>query len=149
MTVPLVIGLGSFHGDDQAGWLVLSHLRQLGYPSSRLIQAHHAASILDACDIETALVICDACLAQVHPGTIHSIDGASDSFFYERPFSSHDLSVAETIQLLLRISDTVPRIHLWAIEGSRWDAETLASPEVESAAQQVAQSIYDTNCKSR
>lgn len=25
MTRPLVIGLGSFHGDDQAGWLVVDH----------------------------------------------------------------------------------------------------------------------------
>ena len=52
MTVPLIVGLGSHHGDDQAGWLVIDRLQERGYPTSRLVRLRKPADLLDVFDAE-------------------------------------------------------------------------------------------------
>ena len=56
MTWPLIVGLGSHHGDDQAGWLVLDRLRERGYPATRLARLQHPADLLDVIDAEQCLM---------------------------------------------------------------------------------------------
>jgi Ni,Fe-hydrogenase maturation factor len=70
VTWPFVIGLGSHHGDDQAGWLVIDQLRERGFPSTRLARLCHPADLLDVIEGEAFFVICDACEGISLPGTI-------------------------------------------------------------------------------
>ena len=60
MTIPLVVGLGSFHGDDQAGWLVIDSLWALGYPVRSARKATHPADLLDDLPAGRPLTVCDA-----------------------------------------------------------------------------------------
>ena len=70
MTHPFVFGLGSHHGDDQAGWLVIDQLQARGYPSNRLTQLRHPADLLDWIDGSDSVVICDAYAGRDDVGTI-------------------------------------------------------------------------------
>lgn len=70
MTQPFVFGLGSHHGDDQAGWLVVDLLQARGYPSNRLARLRHPADLLDWIDRADSVVICDACAGRDDVGAI-------------------------------------------------------------------------------
>lgn len=143
MSLPLVIGLGSFCGDDQAGWLIITGLQELNYPAGRLLRLEHASRLLDFCGTESQLIICDACVSRDTVGVVHQFDGSEDVLMYERPSGSHDLGVPEVVQLLKQLSDTAPRIQVWAVEGAEWTPETPPSSAVQSAARAVAQRIFD------
>lgn len=70
MSGPFVAGLGSHHGDDQAGWLVIEELRKRSFPSKQLARIFHPADLLDLVQGEESLVICDACMGHGSPGKI-------------------------------------------------------------------------------
>lgn len=70
MTGPFVAGLGSHHGDDQAGWLVIEELGKRSFPPNQLARIRHPADLLDLIQGEESLVICDACMGHGSPGKI-------------------------------------------------------------------------------
>src|SRR5579885_1569269 len=73
MTGRLIVGLGSPHGDDQAGWRVISALHARGFPVTSARAASTPADIWNWCRSDHDLTICDA-NADGHPaGTLRSI----------------------------------------------------------------------------
>jgi len=80
MTMPFVAGLGSHHGDDQAGWLVIEELRKRGFPPNQLARILHPADLLDLIHGQESLVICDACMGKDSPGKIRRMNWRRASF---------------------------------------------------------------------
>lgn len=62
MTLPVVFGLGSSHGDDQAGWLIIEALWEFGYPKNYARKATQPADLLDWMQSGLQITVCDACL---------------------------------------------------------------------------------------
>lgn len=165
MTWPLVIGLGSHHGDDQAGWLVVSHLRERKYPEARLASLQHPAQLLDIIEADQDLVICDACSGNGDPGAIHSgrwkpgtlfqlrttvtetsLPGLGNDVATERPrHGSHDLSLFEVMELAYSLNSFPVSAEIWTMEGSRWVPGTEASAAIKSAAVRMADLIWEKN----
>ena len=143
MTWPLVVGLGSHHGDDQAGWLALDRLRERGYPIERLFRARHPAELLDAIDAQQRLVIIDACVGGDSPGTILCFRWPTDRLVYQRPSGSHDLSLIDIMELGQRFGCFPEAADIWTLEGNEWSAGTEPSLEVQSAAARVADAIWE------
>ena len=81
---PFVAGLGSHHGDDQAGWLVIDELFRRGYPAQRLARLRHPADLLDVMDGGESLVICDACTGNGEIGAIRRFRWEAGSTAGER-----------------------------------------------------------------
>jgi hydrogenase maturation protease len=57
----LVVGIGSPHGDDRAGWVVVEALRDIGLPGVQLHQAKVPHELLDSLEEHSALHLIDSC----------------------------------------------------------------------------------------
>lgn len=146
MNLPLVVGLGSHHGDDQAGWLVLERLRERRYPSSKLMRLLHPADLLDVTEAMQPLVICDACVAGASAGTIHRLQWPSDELCYQRASGSHDLPLGPVMELGRRLDCIPESVEIWALEIDAWSTGMNPSDVVRSAAFRVADLIWESRC---
>jgi hydrogenase maturation protease len=142
VTLPFVIGLGSHHGDDQAGWLIIDSLRERGYPSDRLIRARHPAELLDTIDARQSLVMCDACVGSGSIGAVRHWRWPVDRVAYQRPNSTHNLSLGDVLDLGRRIECLPNAIDIWTVEGANWSPGESASTEIVLAARGVADAIW-------
>lgn len=142
MTGPLVIGLGSHHGDDQAGWLIIDRLRELGFPPARLMKALHPADLLDDIESSPSLLMCDACQGMSPVGTIHRWQWPADSLQTLRSPTTHDLGLPAVLELAMRLERCPPRVEIWAVEGREWAPGTMPGDAVRAAASVVAETIW-------
>ena len=142
MTLPLVVGLGSHHGDDQAGWLVLDRLRERNFPGVRLTRILHPVDLLDFCDPQQPLVVCDACHGSGLPGHVRRCCWPSDQVVATRHSGSHDLSLREVLELGRQLGRLPQVVEIWTIEGSVWSPGCASSADVERAAVEVADQLW-------
>ena len=166
MSLPVVIGLGSHHGDDQAGWLVVKHLRERNFPEAKLACLQHPAELLDMIETNQELVICDACSGNGTPGLIHcgiwtpailrqNSKSKSDQFVNRlddelatektRP-GSHDLSLFEIMEIGYSLKSFPELVEIWTVEGTVWEPGAEPTAKIQSAAVRMADLIWDKYC---
>ena len=163
MSWPLVVGLGSHHGDDQAGWLAVRRLRERHFPEASLACLQHPAELLDMIETDQDLVICDACSGNRDPGTIHcgiwrpailvqqqntKSDGCRQRLVanadIEHPRQgSHDLSLFEVMELGYSLNGFPVSAEIWMVEGTDWVPGTNPSASIYLAAARVADLIWE------
>lgn len=136
----LVIGIGSPHGDDRAGWEVIDRiadklsLQQFGSLSSDslfdqtqpgvednsghiLRKASSPLDILDWLDVDCETHIVDAATG-ITTGFVRVDIAALSLFDSLRPGSSHGVELAEVMQLVAAL-DTVPKqLTVWGVEAA-------------------------------
>jgi hydrogenase maturation protease len=147
MNWPLVAGLGSHHGDDQAAWLVLDLLLKRDYPDECLLRLRHPADLLGRNEPTQSLIICDACQGHGGSGTIHNFSWPSDRLVYERPSGSHDLSLSHALELGRQLDCLPATAEIWVVEGNNWAVSTEPSPAVCAAAVTIANAIWKACCR--
>jgi hydrogenase maturation protease len=140
---PIVVGVGSSHGDDQAGWFVVSQLRDLGYPDAALYRAVHPADLFDVALIDRPLIVCDACEGSNARGTIHRFIWPTDRLLEHHSNGTHDLSLLNVLMIGQTIACFPKTVTIWTIEGQTWSSEAPAAAEVENSAAVVARRIWD------
>ncbi len=160
---PLVVGLGSHHGDDQAGWLVVARLRERNFPEASLACLQHPAELLDMIESGQKLVICDACSGNGDPGAIHCgiwrpailaqqrnsesegcLRWVDDDAVIERPRKgSHDLSLFDVMELGYSLNGFPDSTEIWTVEGTAWIPGTNPSASIHLAAARVADLIWE------
>ena len=163
MNWPLVIGLGSHHGDDQAGWLVVRRLRERNFPDASLACLQHPAELLDVIETDQDLVICDACSGNGDPGAIHCgiwrpailvqqrktksdpcRQRLVDDSAIDRPRKgSHDLSLFEVMELGYSLNGFPDSAEIWTVEGKAWVPGTNPSAVIHLAAARLADLIWE------
>ena len=146
MAWPMIVGLGSYNGDDRAGWLALERLQTLGYPQANLLNLSHPAKLLEKMRSDQSLVICDACVAGECVGNIRSLEWPSDKLTYERGTGSHDLSLNEILELARQLECSPPSVKVWTIEGGEWIAGSEPNSVIRTAANRVGDSIWESCC---
>jgi len=114
-----VIGLGSPHGDDQAGWQVIRNLEQIDLPDNvELLSLDRPGPALTSYlkDVEIVILI-DACDAGWAAGTVQefSLPTLLDCAELQSG-SSHQFGVAETLMLSHTLNTQLPDITLYAIQ---------------------------------
>lgn len=139
---PLVIGLGSDNGDDQAGWLVVNRLRELGHAESASYRAVHPADILDVADPQRATIVCDASIGSGVPGSIRRIMWPAQCLMNHDTHGTHDLSLRQVLTLGQELRCLPPTITIWTIEAQAWLAGSPPTREVQAAAFRVADEIW-------
>ncbi len=160
---PIVIGLGSYHGDDQAGWLVISRLRERSVPEVRLACLQHPSELLDVIEADRDLVICDACVGNEPTGSIHQwtwepgqiiqhrhsesdenrIHRKDRDLPHQHRSGSHNLSLFDVLELGYSLGTFPESVEIWTIEGEFWVPGTEPSVRVQSASVSVADSIWE------
>ena len=133
----LLVGLGSYHGDDQVGWKLVEELGKQSGTSMR--QAAIPADLLDWLSSIDELYICDACQGTGEPGNLHrweyqSNHQALDDFLPGvetlRSVNTHQLSLAATLSLARSLQMLPRRIVVWGIEGKRFEPGQPISAEL-------------------
>lgn len=154
MSFSIVVGLGSFQGDDQAGWLAIERLALLGYPRWLLHRARSPVEILDVASLESGLIICDACQivngsSEFHENSIHEGEAAilrlswpTDALVNSHGGGSHRQNLSEVLHLGRILNSIPPTAELWTICGCQWGAGCEPSIDVRHASQRVAQQIW-------
>lgn len=142
MTRPLIIGLGSSHGDDQAGWLVIDVLLSLGADASSVRKAAHPADILNWADSNRSLTICDAGHPAGHPGRVGRWSWPHDPLERSRLCGTHDLPLADVLGLGRETGRCPEQVEIWTIEGTAFGAMTSVTPAVEAGARKVAEQVW-------
>jgi hydrogenase maturation protease len=135
---PLIVGLGSDHGDDRAGWLVVEQLRRTGWNHADAKPARHAAEILDWAEPSRPLVICDACQGSGPVGTYKCWTWPESRSPARPRTGTHDLGLPAALELAVLTARLPPKVMVWTIEGANWRPGSEVSGAVSEAARTVA-----------
>lgn len=114
-----VIGLGSPHGDDQAGWQVIRSLEQLDLPDNveLLSLDRPGPALISYLEDTERVILIDACDAGWAAGTVQELSLQTLLDCAElHSGSSHQLGVAETLMLSHTLNTQLPDITLYAIQ---------------------------------
>lgn len=140
----LVVGVGSSHGDDRAGWLVVEQLAMvISAPPVALRQAGKPIDLIDWLPA-AALVVCDACRAGGRPASVRRWRWPADRDALAAACwtGTHDWPLPATLELADRLSALPPHVTVWGIEIAQTGGEG-ASAAVRRAARVVAEQIVD------
>ena len=140
---PLVIGIGNaWRSDDAAGLVVARRLAALA-PALRVAEREgEPVDLIDTWADQDEVILVDAVESGARPGTIHRIDAAERGLADAPPRgSTHALSVAEAIDLGRVLGRLPRRLLVFGIEGRSFAAGGCLSPDVERAAECLAQEL--------
>jgi hydrogenase maturation protease len=148
----LFVGIGSSHGDDQAGWIVADRLRTHFASANHVLvrQAVIPADILDWLNGVDHLHLCDACqtgspLAMLHrwewnlAAPVELTDAGGHHVL--RSSGSHNWGVAHTLKLAERLAIAPSRVTLWGVEGRHFEPQHSLSAEVQEALPSIVGTI--------
>jgi hydrogenase maturation protease len=111
-----VIGIGSHHGDDRAGWEVAERLRQRANLGAEIISVSDVTNLLDHLDDCDRLIIVDACLSGDTPGTVKRLEWPDVRIRSNGSASTHGLGIADALELAEQLEQRPREVVLFAIE---------------------------------
>ncbi len=137
----LILGCGNEdRSDDAAGLLVVRRLRQLGIDARE--QAGDAAALIEAWQGAAEVIVIDAVVSGAAPGQISCWDAISAPLAGARfSCSTHDLGLAEAVELARVLGRLPPKLTIYGIEGSCFDRGAPPSRPVAEAAEQLARRL--------
>lgn len=142
MTSPLIVGLGSPHGDDQAGWLVIDCLHALGVERHVAKKAAHPGDLWSWGESGRGLTVCDAGQIAGQPGRIGRWTWPEDRLEHARLGGTHDLPLADVLTLGRQTGCCPAVVEIWTIEGGQFAPLGPISPTVADSARRVAESLW-------
>lgn len=121
----MFVGLGSFHGDDQLGWLIAERLQDQEH--IRVRTAAVPADLLHWLENLDVLYLCDACQGPDPSGTIHRWKWSNAKSDFPdivklRSSNSHQLSLPEVLSLAANLNLLPDTVVLWAVDAKEFDA---------------------------
>jgi hydrogenase maturation protease len=143
----LIVGVGSPHGDDQAGWRVAEaaagRLRDgasSGRVALRLIRS--PSELLDLVDGLQWLIICDACRAAgAAPGTIHRWQWPEPQLRAATWSGTHDWGLCPALELCQQLGRLPPQVTIWGVAADTARPGAAMSPPVAAAVTAAAQQL--------
>lgn len=138
---PFVIGLGSPHGDDQAGWLVVEALQQRGWSEQEARNISQPIDLIDLLPDPRPLLLCDAASDRESTGRCRSWNWPEQELPTLKPAGSHNIPLAGVLELARKLKVLKGSVELRTIDGSDWTSFTQAAATVAAAARQLAAEI--------
>jgi len=120
----VVIGFGSLHGDDQAGWLVIDALKKIDAVASRIILFKSKADGVDwypVVDNANLVIFVDAVTSGSVAGTIHRVSSESqqgDGF----STSTHSINIMQSIEMAKTLDYLSGKIEFYGLEIASTDS---------------------------
>jgi hydrogenase maturation protease len=154
----LVAGLGSAHGDDQAGWLVAENLASQCQGSQEITvrKASIPLDVLDWLEGIDILHVCDACEATPGHGNVHRLELIGGQIIRLdrnpnpemhttlqslRSRGSHDFGLPDVLRLAAEIKQLPKQVIVWGIAGTDFQPRAETTAETISAASQAVMEI--------
>ena len=139
----LVAGVGSYHGDDQVGWLASQALADCIDSDAASIRT--ASSPLELADWLAEefdrLIVIDACRGLGAPGKLRRIAWPSDALLQTHWLGSHDLPLPAVLELSAVLNRLPPDVVIWAVEAARKQPCEGLSPEVSASLPLLIQQV--------
>lgn len=130
----LVVGLGSPHGDDQAGWMVVDLLSSnLEESETILRKANSPAQLLNWLGGSERLVICDACTGLGAIGDIKRWEWPAAEILQASWSGTHDLSLPDVLRVAEGLDQLPPNVVVRAIEIREHNPFAMISRELKLA----------------
>lgn len=145
----VIIGIGNpDRGDDGAGRAVARRLRGTLPPGIEILEHNgEAASLLACIEGAPAAYLIDACASGAPPGTVRRFDvGGAPLQRGIFGVSTHDLGVAEAVEIARILGRLPAHCIVYAIEGGSFMPGALPSPPVAVAVEQAARQIRGEFC---
>jgi hydrogenase maturation protease len=142
----LVIGIGNeFRNDDGLGVYVARRLRKLNLPHIKAVEhSGEGAQLAELWKSKRYVIVIDATASGAEPGTIFRFDTAKQSiptkFFH---YSTHDFSVAESIEVSRVLSTLPERLVVYGIEGINYSQGDTLSPIAKKTAEYVLDLVIE------
>lgn len=95
----LVVGLGSPHGDDQAGWVAADALEARLQPPWAVRKISSAFDLLSLLEGQDELILIDAAAPRDQPGQIRAFEWPCGQFATGAAASSHGVGLASALHL--------------------------------------------------
>jgi hydrogenase maturation protease len=111
-----VIGVGSHHGDDRAGWEVAERLRRRANLGAEIVSVSDVSNLLHHFDDCDRLILIDACLSGDTPGTVKRLEWPDARIRSRGGTSTHGLGIADALELAEQLAQRPREIVLFAIE---------------------------------
>lgn len=146
MNRTLVVGLGSSHGEDQAGWLVADQLARLAgrpdsLPDCTVRRALIPLDLLDWLGGVERLVLCDACEAIDEPGRLHRWTWPDPAIAGCRSLTSHDFDLSNVLQMAAVLGQLPREVTIWGIELSSSPVQPLSAADLDRTVQHTVATI--------
>ncbi|HWB10127.1 MAG TPA: hydrogenase maturation protease [Pirellulales bacterium] len=138
----LLVGLGSFHGDDRAGWEVVERLASRGgilNCTCKLLRS--PGELLDVLEGVERLVICDACAPDGAAGSVHCWHWPADTLLCQRASGSHNLSLVDALRLAKELARLPASVTVWGVEGADFTPGSELSPAVRDGVEKAVEQI--------
>lgn len=142
----MIIGVGnSLRSDDGVGPVVIAHLATRIEDSVILLEHQSdGISLMERWQDADTVIVVDAASSEAPCGTIHRFDVAESElprgFFHA---STHELGVAEAVEMARLLRRLPQRLIVYAIEGENFAAGTDMTPAVANAVESVATQILE------
>jgi len=136
-----IIGLGSPHGDDQAGWLAVNRLARVGAIDAQPIALNRTADLLDHLAGCQHLILIDACQTGAAPGTVYQVAWPDPRFDTRPGRSTHGLSLVEMLHLATALGTCPPSVVLFAVEVEACQPASEPSAPVRRAIAQLVKRV--------
>ncbi len=136
----LIIGVGNdYRGDDGVGLVVARALRAMGLPGVKVLEsAGEVGAVVEALRGEERVFVVDAAHSGSSPGTIHRFDARRSPITVRTSsHSTHDLGLADAIELARALEAMPAELVVYAIEGADFRLGVSLSPSVERAGSEV------------
>ncbi len=138
----VVLALGSPHGDDQAGWLVVDRLNEEGsWPGwcAKLSTPWDVAS--HVAPAQTTLVI-DACRSGAPAGTIHHWPARELPHSLEgRRSSTHGATLPEALRLLEALGTDLSQVEVYGVEIAGGEVGAPLTPAVAAGVERLVREL--------
>ena len=129
-----VIGIGSPHGDDQAGWAVIDRLRELPARRLRVRKVQNPIEMIDDLRASSRVYVVDSATGLDLPveRLVVADPQVRRRITTERHRLTHDFGVKDALDLAESLGRPTDQIVLWLIRGERFDAMSTIRNETVS-----------------
>ena len=137
MSAPLVVALGSPHGDDRVGWEALERLsRSADCPGHvRCVRLDSPAGLPVQLPGAGPLILVDAVRSGAAPGTVQRLSWPEDAERWPAAaaLSSHGMGLAQALELAAALDLLPARVTVFAVEAASVTPGQPLSPAVAGA----------------
>jgi hydrogenase maturation protease len=138
-----VVGLGSPHGCDAVGWLVIERLRNQAGPGTELVTAtpDRLADLARDC---RRLIVVDACRGEMTLGEILRLEWPDPRIDRWPALSTHGLGLGDVLRLAEALGWLPPRVALLVVDiGPAGDSDGESGFSLSRAVEELARRVTE------
>ncbi len=137
----IVIGLGSPHGDDQAGWLLADHIARRAGPTIVVRNVAVPVDLLPAFESCGRAILLDAVRGTAESEPWLRWEWPAPEIARAGVGGTHALGLAETLELAQSLGQLPASVVIWGVCGERFSPGQELSPSLRHRLPDIADAI--------